>query len=107
MRPARKTDVFDAVSHPVRRRILFLLKDGARPAGNLAQPFKMSAAAVSQHLRVLREAALVQEQRKGRQLIYYLNPEPLKAVYQWVEEFGDYWNKKLDALEKHLDRKYR
>jgi DNA-binding transcriptional ArsR family regulator len=107
MRPARKNDVFDAVAHPVRRRILIVLKNGARPAGELAEPFAMSLAAVSQHLRVLREADLVQEQRRGRQIIYYLNPKPLKAIYQWVDEFGDFWNMKLDALEKHLDRKHR
>jgi DNA-binding transcriptional ArsR family regulator len=107
MRPARKSDVFDAVAHPVRRRILVLLKDGARPAGELAQPFAMSLAAVSQHLKVLREAELVQEQRQGRQIIYFLNPAPLRAVYQWIEAFGDFWNGKLDALETYLDKKYR
>lgn len=98
--------MFDAVAHPVRRRILTLLKDGARPAGELARPFEMSLAAVSQHLRVLREAALVRERRKGRQIIYYLNPEPLMTVYEWIEGFGAFWNERLDALEDHLDRKY-
>lgn len=107
MRPARKSDVFDAVAHPVRRRILVLLKDGARPAGELAQPFRISFPAVSQHLRVLREASLVKERRDGRQVIYSLNAAPLRALSRWVEEFGAFWNRKLDALEEHLDRKYR
>jgi DNA-binding transcriptional ArsR family regulator len=107
MRPARKHDVFDAVAHPVRRRILAVLRQGPRPMGELARPFEISPAAVSQHLKVLREAALVQERRQGRQIIYRLHPEPLKAVYHWASEFGDLWNRKLDALEKHLDGKYR
>src|SRR2546430_2405174 len=87
MRPARKSDIFDAVAHPVRRKILLSLKDGARPAGELAAPFEISLPAVAQHLKVLREAALVQQHRQGRQIIYFLNPLPLKALYEWVEEF--------------------
>ena len=106
MRPARKTDVFDAVAHPVRRRILVLLRDGSRPAGELAAPFRMSLAAVSQHLKVLREAELVTEERQGRQIVYSISPEPLKAVYSWIEEFGEFFNARLDALERHLDRKH-
>lgn len=106
MRPARKQDVFDAVAHPVRRRILVLLKGGARPAGELAEPFSISMPAVSQHLKILREAALVQEEKRGRHVIYHLKPKPLEEVHAWIEEFADFWSQKLDALEAHLDRKY-
>ena len=74
-------------------------------AGELATPFKISLPAVSQHLKVLREAQLVLEERKGRQIIYCLTPEPLRAIYQWVDEFGTFWNSKLDALERHLEGK--
>lgn len=107
MRPARKNDVFDAVAHPVRRRILVLLRGGARPAGELAAPFDMSLAAVSQHLKVLREAELVTEERRGRQILYSIEPKPLREIYEWAEEFGAFWNDKLDALERHLDRKHK
>jgi DNA-binding transcriptional ArsR family regulator len=106
MRPARRHDVFDAVAHPVRRQILVLLKDGSRPAGALAEPFRMSLAAVSQHLRVLREAEVVTEERRGRQILYSINPQPLRAVHEWIDGFGDFWNDRLDALERHLDRKH-
>ncbi|MBI3793032.1 MAG: winged helix-turn-helix transcriptional regulator [Gemmatimonadetes bacterium] len=106
-RPARKHDVFDAVAHPVRRRILVLLKDGTRPAGELAAPFRISLAAVSQHLKVLREAELVTEERHGRQVLYSINPRPLRDLYEWADGFGAFWNQKLDALEAHLDRKHR
>ena len=103
MRPARASDVFDAVAHPVRRQILVLLRDGARPAGELAHPFAMSLAAVAQHLAVLREAELVETARRGRNVIYVLNPRPLRELFEWVDPFASFWNAKLDALERHLD----
>ena len=106
MRPARKTDVFDAVAHPVRRRILVLLRDGSLPVGELAAPFRISLAAVSQHLKVLREADLVSEERRGRQVLYSISPAPLREMHAWIEEFGELWNARLDALERHLDKKH-
>jgi DNA-binding transcriptional ArsR family regulator len=104
MRPARDGDVFDAVAHPVRRRILTLLRDGALPAGELAAPFAMSLPAVAQHLAVLRAAELVSTSRRGRNVIYVLNPRPLRNLFEWVETFAGFWSAKLDALEAHLDR---
>jgi DNA-binding transcriptional ArsR family regulator len=86
--------------------MLVLLKRGDQAAGALAEPFGMSLSAVSQHLKVLREADLVSERRDGRQRIYHLHPEPLRAVVSWVEELELLWNDRLDALEAHLDRKH-
>lgn len=105
MRPSRASDVFDAVAHPVRRRILASLRSGERPAGELARPFRISAAGVSQHLKILREAALVSERRDGRRILYRLNAKPLREMQDWIGEFENFWNDKLDALEKHLARK--
>ena len=106
MRPARDVDIFDVVAHPVRRGILVALKGGGQSAGALSEPFRMSLPAVSQHLKVLREADLIREQRQGRQIIYFLNPLPRREVSEWIEGFGEFWNEKLDALERHLDRKH-
>jgi DNA-binding transcriptional ArsR family regulator len=106
MRPSRQHDVFDAIAHPVRRQLLTMLKEGPLPAGTLADAFEMSLPAVSQHLKLLREASLVKEERQGRLIIYHLSPIPLKSIHEWAEGFGDFWNGKLDALEAHLDRKY-
>jgi DNA-binding transcriptional ArsR family regulator len=103
VRPARDSDVFDAVAHPVRRRILVLLRDGALPAGELAKPFAISLPAVAQHLAVLREAELVAAERRGRNVIYALDPRPLRELFAWVDAFATYWGTKLDALEAHLD----
>ena len=105
-RPLQRTDVFHAIAHPARRTILALLKDGEKPAGALAEPFGVSFAAVSQHLKVLKDADLVTERREGRQRIYQLRPKPLKEVVSWVEEFEVFFNARLDALAAHLDRKH-
>lgn len=104
MRPSRDTDVFDAVAHPVRRQLLQLLRQGALPAGALASSFEMSLPAVSQHLKVLREAQLIKEERQGRLLVYHLTPEPLRAVHAWADAFMGDFARRLDALEVHLDR---
>jgi DNA-binding transcriptional ArsR family regulator len=106
MRPLQQNDVFHAIAHPARRAILVLLKEGEKPAGKLAEPFGVSFAAVSQHLKVLKEAALVSERREGRQRIYQLRPKPLKEVVSWVDEFEVFFNARLDALADHLDRKH-
>ncbi|SRR2546426_1631450 len=106
MRPARQSDVFHAIAHPARRAILVLLKDGEKPAGALAKPFGVSFAAVSQHLKVLKDADLVAERREGRQRIYQLRPRPLREVVSWVDEFESFFNARLDALAAHLDRKH-
>src|SRR6185312_13733659 len=74
MRPPQQNDVFHAIAHPARRTILVMLKAGERPASELAEPFGMSFAAVSQHLKILKEADLVTERRDGRQRIYHLRP---------------------------------
>jgi DNA-binding transcriptional ArsR family regulator len=106
MRPAQQNDVFHAIAHPARRRILVLLKNGERPAGALAEPFGVSFAAISQHLKILKEADLVSERRNGRQRIYHLQPKPLSEVVDWANEFQSFFNARLDALADHLDRKH-
>jgi len=73
MRPTQVNDVFPAIAHPARRTILVMLKEGERPASELAEPFGMSFAAVSQHLKILKEADLVTERREGRRRIYHLD----------------------------------
>ena len=105
-RPLQKNDVFYAIAHPSRRAILVLLQDGEKPASELAEPFGVSFGAISQHLRVLKDAELVSERRAGRQRIYQLRPQPLEEVASWVDEFERYFEARLDALEQYLDRKH-
>jgi DNA-binding transcriptional ArsR family regulator len=106
MRPIQENDVFHALAHPARRAILVTLKDGERAASELAQPFHMTFAAISQHLRVLEEAELVSVRRNGRQRMYRLDPRPLKDVVSWVDEFAAFFGQRLDALGEYLDRKH-
>lgn len=106
MRPLQESDVFHAIAHPARRKILLLLRDRERAASELAAPFSMSFGAISQHLKILKEAELVSERRDGRQRIYRLEPKPLGEVASWIDEFEAYFSARLDALEAHLDRKH-
>jgi DNA-binding transcriptional ArsR family regulator len=106
MRPLQENDVFHAIAHPARRRMLQVLKAGERPAADLARPFGISFSAISQHLKVLKEAHLVTERREGRNRLYQLRTEPLQEIHSWAEEFRALWSTQLDALEAHLDRKH-
>jgi DNA-binding transcriptional ArsR family regulator len=106
MRPIQENDVFHAIAHPARRAILVKLRDGERTASDLAAPFDMTFAAISQHLRVLEEAELVVVRRDGRHRLYRLHPKPLREVVHWVDEFAAYFGERLDALGDYLDKKH-
>ncbi|MDP9035681.1 MAG: metalloregulator ArsR/SmtB family transcription factor [Myxococcota bacterium] len=106
MRPIQENDVFHAIAHPARRAILVTLREGERPASELAEPFRMTFAAVSQHLRVLEEAKLVSVRRDGRQRLYRLRPRPLRSVITWIDEFASFFGERLDALGEYLDDKH-
>jgi DNA-binding transcriptional ArsR family regulator len=105
-RPPAHADVFQALAHPYRRRILELLERGELPVSALAKDFKSSAPALSQQLNVLKKAGLVGERREGRRRFYRLTPEPLKEVEDWVEAHRDYWIIKLAALGQFLRSKH-
>ena len=96
-------DVFVAIAHPVRRRILERLAQEEVTANDLADPFKISRSAVSQHLGILLEAGLVERQKQGREQHYRLRPDNLNRVQQWISQFDKFWTEKLDALESVLD----
>jgi len=99
-----RADVFHAVGDATRRRILVLLGEGERPVNALARPFRMTRPAVSQHLRVLRQAGLVGVRRAGRERYYRLRGERLREVYDWAAYFERFWTEKLKALGDYLDR---
>jgi DNA-binding transcriptional ArsR family regulator len=101
-RPVASDDTFRAIADPTRRRILELLATGECPVSDLAESFKVSLPAISQHLKILRESALVKERRSGRQRLYRVSAEPLREVDRWVEHFERFWVGKLDALGEFL-----
>ena len=106
MRPIQDSDVFHAIAHPARRAILVTLKHGELAAGELAVPFRMTFAAISQHLHVLEEAELVSVRRDGRRRLYRLHTKPLQDVVSWIDEFAAFFGQRLDALGEHLDLKH-
>jgi DNA-binding transcriptional ArsR family regulator len=97
-------DVFTAIAHPVRRRLLDLLLAGEQPVNRLAMPFEMSRPAISQHLRVLRDVGLVSERRSGRERRYRLRPDGLRQVREWLATYDRFWQQRLVALGDHLDK---
>ena len=102
-RQLASTDVFAAIADPTRRSLLDRLRQGEQPVKQLAEPFKMSMPAISQHLGVLCEIGLVTQRRVGRQRFYRLNPEPLKKVSDWVAYYEHFWQDKLTALGDCLE----
>jgi DNA-binding transcriptional ArsR family regulator len=100
--PNREPDVFAAIIHPARRRMLDLLIETDRSVNALAGYFQMSRPAVSQHLRVLLDAGLVTGQRHGRERRYRLVPAQLRPVRDWMAHYERYWDEHLQRREKHL-----
>lgn len=99
------TSTYDAIADPTRRRLLRLVAERERTAGELASAFTISRPAVSRHLRVLREAGLVRMRPRARERVYALEPAPLAEVDDWLASIRAYWETRLDALERHLDER--
>lgn len=95
-------DIFTAIAHPVRRHILDVLKDGEQCVNGLATPFALTRPAISQHLRVLLEAGLVSIHHRGRKHWYQLQPEQLQEVHEWLGQYEQFWNQKLQTLGTYL-----
>lgn len=91
-----------ALADPTRRRIVELLAQRERTAGELVEEFDVSAPAISQHLNVLREAGLVVTRAEGQSRIQSLNPEGLDELAAWLERTRRVWSRRLDALEREL-----
>lgn len=97
------SDVFRAIADPTRRRILDRLRRGPAPVNALASDFEQSRPAVSKHLRVLRQAGLVAEQRSGRERVYRIQPAPLQEVQGWIEGYRAMWQRTLGKLKDFLE----
>jgi len=102
----RSEATFQALADPTRRAVLDLLRRGAQPAGHIASAFPVSRPAISKHLRLLRRAQLVREHREGRNRIYKLNPEPLRAVDSWIEQYRVFWTASLNNLKSFVEAEY-
>jgi len=96
--------VFQIIAEPNRRAILNLLVSSQRPVGEIERQLRMPQPSVSKHLRVLREAGLVESTVDAQRRLYRLKPEPLQQVDAWLASFRRLWSAHVDALERHLDR---
>jgi DNA-binding transcriptional ArsR family regulator len=105
--PAKMMEAtFQALADPTRRAVLDLLRRGGQPAGEIAGAFPVSRPAISKHLKLLRRAHLVREHREGRHRVYHLNPEPLRAVDSWLEQYRRFWSANLAGLKTFVEAEY-
>jgi len=101
-------DIFNALAEPTRRAILEMLaKNGQLSASNISDKFDVSPPAISQHLKVLREAKLVQMEKKAQQRIYQINTEGIQELEEWARQMTQTWNDRFDALDELLKAEKR
>jgi DNA-binding transcriptional ArsR family regulator len=94
--------VFHALGDATRRQMLRDLADGERTVGQLAQPFSISLAAASKHIKALENAGLIRREVRGRTHLCRLEPRPLASAHQWLNYYERYWSDRLDLLEQLL-----
>ena len=95
---------WSALSDPNRRAMLELLRERPRPVGELVDRLGLTQPGTSKHLRVLREAGLVQVRTEAQRRVYAVDPGPLAELDVWLAPYRRLWNDSLDALGRHLDR---
>ena len=93
---------FGALAHPIRRGILARLSTGEATIAELARPFKVSAPAISKHMRILEAAGLLSRKKQGREHHCRLEQKRMKEAEAWIENHRTFWNERLDALARYL-----
>jgi DNA-binding transcriptional ArsR family regulator len=105
-RAATTSDVFNAIAEPRRRQIIDLLGGTpARPVGDVAEFLRLPQPTVSKHLGVLRKVGLVSVTRLGQQRLYSLNPQELKPVHDWIQNFERFWTDHLASIKEAAEQK--
>ena len=102
LQSARLDTVFHALGDATRRQMLRELAAGERTVGQLAEPFSMSLAAASKHVKALENAGLIRREVRGRTHLCSLDPGPLATAHEWLGYYQTFWNQRLDALERLL-----
>ena len=95
---------FGALAHPIRRGILARLATGEATVSELAKPFKVSAPAISKHMRILEDAGLLSRRKQGREHRCRLEAKRMQEAERWLELHRTFWNERLDALERYLKK---
>ena len=103
-----RMDTFTALAEPTRRSILEMLAaEGNLSATDIYSKFKSSPPAISQHLKVLREAKLVRVEKRAQKRIYYINPEPIRELEKWIRQFANSMEERYQALDRVLEMEKR
>ena len=97
-----RRDIFQAIADPTRRAILSLIALQAMTPNALATHFDSSRQAVSKHIKILTECKLIEQKQDGREIYYQFNPEKMKEVDQWIEQFRKIWERRFDQLDQVL-----
>jgi DNA-binding transcriptional ArsR family regulator len=95
----------EVLAEPTRRRIVELLAEGERSAGEIASHFPTSRPGISRHLRVLREHGLVRAREQAQRRLYSLDPAPLEELDEWLQRYRRFWANRLDALDTEIHRR--
>jgi DNA-binding transcriptional ArsR family regulator len=95
----------EVLAEPTRLRIVELLAEGERSAGEIASHFSTSRPGISRHLRVLREHGLVVAREEGQRRLYSLDPAPLEELDEWLQQYRRFWSNRLDALGTEVHRR--
>lgn len=96
-------NAFAVLADPTRAKIIEALAERDHTAGEIVAMFSLTQPAISQHLRVLRDASLVRVRRDAQRRIYSLDPGPLREIDTWLDRYRRFWSTKLGAFERHLD----
>src|ERR1700728_2990984 len=96
--------IFNALADPTRRAILARLAQGDANVGTLSQPFAISPPAISRHLKVLEEAALISNERRGKERVCRLNRHTLAHAHEWLDFSRRFWSGSFDRFESHLKK---
>lgn len=101
-----RRDIFQAIADPTRRAILLLVASQSMTAGAIAANFDTARPTVSKHLHILTECEILEQQRKGREIYYHLNPKKMKEIADFIEPFRKIWDERFNKLETMM-KKYR
>ena len=101
-----RRDVFQAIADPTRRAILLLVASHTMTAGAIASNFDTARPTVSKHLRILTECKLLEQEQKGREIYYHLNPKKVKEIADFIEPFRKMWDERFNQLETIM-KKYK
>jgi DNA-binding transcriptional ArsR family regulator len=99
-----RRDVFQAISDPTRRAILLLIAAKARTPNAVADEFDTTRQAVSKHIKILTECQLLKQTRSGREIYYHFNPDKMKEIDVWLEQFRKHWISRFGQLDKVLNK---